>query len=110
MNENGKKWPVVSQGAFDRFWWVRARLRMRLSAPGDPIGDHSRPRNLSWVARQSLKLQPDQADPCRAMLIGGIDFPFPDSRPVAGREVRGMGEIPGPAESGPSALEANARC
>ena len=24
MNENGKKWPAILQGAFDRFWWVRA--------------------------------------------------------------------------------------
>ena len=44
------------------------------------------------------------------MLIGGDDFPFPDSRPEAGREVQGMGEIPGPAESGPSALDAIACC
>jgi hypothetical protein len=73
---------------------------MRLSPPGDSIGGHSRPRNLLWVARQSLKLQPDQADPYRALLIGEDEFPFPDSRPMAGRELLGWVKFPAPRNQG----------
>lgn len=54
------------------------------------------PKEFVWVARQSLKLQPDSADPCRAMLIGGDDFHFRIAGPWRAAKYRGWVKFPAP--------------
>ena len=89
MNEDGKKWPAVPQVPLIGSDGVRAAADEIVGS----LRSYRRPQPTEEFVVGSAAVIETSTGPGRPvpMLIGGDDFPFPDSRPVAGPRSTGDG-------------------